>query len=226
MGDAYIRLRKYNDAIEVLQKHLEIAKPEDVIYEAIGHCYEKMRKYTQARYYYRKAVHLSPGDDKLYLKIAKCYMTEENWEHAVRALQSALRINKQSAEYNMTLGQCYIQLGMEKEALTYFLNAVRLRPSNTSAWKEFIRGLYLAGHTEEAMVQLDNAEAKVGRKPVFLYYRAAILIAMGRTKDGLLHLENALQLFPRQVKRFLELDPSILQHPIIVELIARYRRKR
>lgn len=226
MGDAYIRLRKYNDAIEVLQKHLEIAKPEDVIYEAIGHCYEKMRKYTQARYYYRKAVHLSPGDDKLYLKIAKCYMTEENWENAVRALQSALRINKQSAEYNITLGQCYLQLGMDKEALVNFLNAVRLRPSNTSAWKEFIRGLYLAGHTDEAMHQLDNAEAKVGRKPVFLYYRAAILIAMGRTKDGLLQLETALQHFPRQVKRFLELDPSILQHPIIVELIGRYRRKR
>ncbi len=75
MGDAYIHLRKYNEAIEVLQKHLEIAKPEDVIYEAIGHCYEKrMRKFTQARYYYRKASHLSPHDDKLYLKIAKAYM--------------------------------------------------------------------------------------------------------------------------------------------------------
>lgn len=226
MGDAYIHLRKYNEAIEVLQKHLEVAKPEDVIYEAIGHCYEKMRKFTQARYYYRKASHLSPNDDKLYLKIAKAYMTEENWDCAIKSLQSALRINKQSVEYNITIGQCYLQVGSDKEALVYFLNAVRLRPSSALAWKELIRGLYVAGHVEEALTQLDAAEAKIGRKPVFLFYRSAILIAMGRTKEGLLHLETALQLHPRQVKKLVDFDPSILQHTSVVELVARYRRKR
>jgi tetratricopeptide (TPR) repeat protein len=37
MGDAYIRLRRYKDAIEVLEKVGEITRPEDVIFEAIGH---------------------------------------------------------------------------------------------------------------------------------------------------------------------------------------------
>ena len=226
MGDAYIHLRKFNEAIEVLQKHLEVAKPEDVIYEAIGHCYEKMRKFTQARYYYRKASHLSPNDDKLYLKIAKAYMTEENWENAIKSLQTAIRLNKQNLEYNITLGQCLLQIGSDKEALVYFLNAVRIRPGSAAAWKELIRGLYLVGHVEEAYTQLEIAEGKIGRKPVFLYYKAVILISMGRTKEGLIQLETALQLHPRQFKKVTELDPSILQHNSVVELIARYRRKR
>ncbi|SIO10855.1 tetratricopeptide repeat protein [Chitinophaga niabensis] len=226
MGDAYIHLRKFNEAIEVLQKHLEVAKPEDVIYEAIGHCYEKMRKFTQARYYYRKASHLSPNDDKLYLKIAKAYMTEENWENAIKSLQTAIRLNKQNLEYNITLGQCLLQIGSDKEALVYFLNAVRIRPGSAAAWKELIRGLYLVGHVEEAYAQLEIAESKIGRKPVFLYYKAVILISMGRTKEGLIQLETALQLHPRQFKKVTELDPSILQHNSVVELIARYRRKR
>jgi tetratricopeptide (TPR) repeat protein len=42
MGDAYIRLRKYKEAIEVLEKVLELSRPEDVIYEAIGHCSEEL----------------------------------------------------------------------------------------------------------------------------------------------------------------------------------------
>ncbi|MGX5819445.1 tetratricopeptide repeat protein [Chitinophaga lutea] len=226
MGDAYIHLRKFNEAIEVLQKHLEVAKPEDVIYEAIGHCYEKMRKFTQARYYYRKASHLSPNDDKLYVKIAKAYMTEENWENAIKSLQSALRINKQSVEYHIILGQCYLQLGADKEALTHLSNAVRLRPGSSQAWKELIRGLYVAGLVEEAFVQLEAAEARLGKKAVFQFYRAAILIGIGKTKEGLLQLESALQEHPRQVKKLVELDPSILQHTSVVELIGRYRRKR
>lgn len=226
MGDAYIRLRKYADAIEVLNKHLEIAKPEDVIYEAIGHCYERMKKFTQARYYYRKASHLSPNDDKLYYKIAVAYMMESNWDNAAKSLLSALKINKQSAEYNMSLGECYLEMGKHKEALVYFMNAVRTRPKSASAWQELIRGLYVAGFMEEALTQLAMAEEKAGRKPVFIYYRAAILIAQGKTKEGLLHLETALQQAPKIVKKMVELDPTILQHVSVVELIGQYRRKR
>lgn len=226
LGDAYIRLRKYAEAIEVLQKHLEIAKPEDVIYEAIGHCYERQRKYTQARYYYRKASHLSPNDDKLYYKIAVAYMMEANWNNAVKSLQSALKINKNSAEYNMSMGECLLEMDKCKEALPFFMNAVRTRPKSASTWQELIRGLYIGGFLEEALVQLDAAEEKAGRKPVFQYYRAAILITMGKTKEGLLHLETALQHNAKAVKKLIELDPAILQHVSVVDLIAQYRRKR
>ncbi|NIG57042.1 tetratricopeptide repeat protein [Chitinophaga sp. Cy-1792] len=225
LGDAYIRLRKYADAIDILQRHLEIAKPEDVIYEAIGHCYERQRKYTQARYYYRKASHLSPNDDKLYYKIAVAYMMEANWNNAVKSLQNALKINKTNAEYNMSMGDCLLELGKNKEALIFFMNAVRTRPKSVSTWSELIRGLYIGGFLEEALAQLVTAEEKAGRKPVFQYYRAAILIASGKTKEGLLHLETALQQAPKALKKLVELDPAILQHVSVVDLIAQYRRK-
>ncbi|SEN75685.1 Tetratricopeptide repeat-containing protein [Chitinophaga rupis] len=226
MGDAYIRLRKFQEAIEVLQKHLEIAKPEDVIYEAIGHCYEKMRKFTQARYYYRKASHLSPQDDKLYYKIAVAYMMEANWENAVKSIASALKINKGSSEYFIALGQCYLELGKNKDALIQFMSALRIKPRSVTTWQEFIRALYVARFFDEAMVQLDEGEQKLGRKPVFIYFRAAVLITTGRTKEGLIQLETALQLAPRQLKKMVELDPTLLQHTSVVELIARYRKKK
>lgn len=224
IGDAYIRLRKYGEAIEVLKKHLEIAKPEDVIYEAIGHCYERQRKYTQARYYYRKASHLSPGDDKLYYKIAVAYMTEANWENAIKSIMSAIKINKNSAEYLIALGQCYLELDKNKEGLIHLLSAVRLRPSSISTWQEFIRGLYVTGYYDEANTQLNAAIQKLGHKPVLSYYRVAVLFALGRSKEGILQLESALQHSPKHVKKMIELDPTLLQHPSILDLISRYKR--
>ena len=57
----YIRLRKYKEAIEALEKVTELSKPEDVIYEAIGHCYDRMKNFAQARFYYRKGIAPEPG---------------------------------------------------------------------------------------------------------------------------------------------------------------------
>lgn len=224
IGDAYIRLRKYSEAIEILKKHLEIAKPEDVIYEAIGHCYERQRKYTQARYYYRKASHLSPGDDKLYYKIGVAYMTESNWENAIKSIMSAIKINKNCAEYLIALGQCYLELDKNKEGLIHLLAAVRLRPTSVNTWQEFIRGLYISGYYDEAIIQLDAAFEKLGHKPALSYYRAAVMFAQGKTKEGILQLENSLQHSPKHVKKLIELDPTLLQHPAVLELIARYKR--
>src|SRR5690606_14810503 len=43
MADAYMRLNWYEKAIESLEKNLELGKPEDIIFEAIGHCFEKQK---------------------------------------------------------------------------------------------------------------------------------------------------------------------------------------
>src|SRR6476620_4200628 len=111
MGDAYLRLRKYKEAIEVLQKVLELARPEDVIYEAIAHCYDKLKNYAQARFHYRKATHLNQGDSQLHYKIACTYMNEGVWDSAIKNLQTAMRIHRMQPEYNLAIGQCYMQIG-------------------------------------------------------------------------------------------------------------------
>ena len=52
------------------KKVLELSKPEDVIFEAIGHCYDRLHNYAQARFYYRKASHMNAEDRKIFQKIA------------------------------------------------------------------------------------------------------------------------------------------------------------
>lgn len=226
MADAYIRLHKYGDAIETLHRHQEIAKPDDTIFEAIGFCYEKQRKYAQARYNYRKACHINPNDDKLYFRIGRTYMLELQWTQAIRYIATAHKLNAKSCEYCLALGECYIRMEAYKEALTHLLEAVRLRPGSYRSRLYFVRGLYMAGYFDEALIQLQIAEGETGDKPVYHYYRCAVLLALGRSKEALLQLETALIAAPRQLKRLLELNPSILQHNSVVEMLARYRHKK
>jgi tetratricopeptide (TPR) repeat protein len=226
MADAFIRLRKYRDAIEALEKVIELARPEDVIYEAIGHCYDRIKNYAQARFYYRKASHLNQEDAKLYYKVACTYMNEENWSQALKYLESATRISRTQPEFNLAMGECYVKLGDLKDAIHHFTLVVQHRPRNSSGWESLIKCLYNAGFYDEAELQVGVAEMKAGEKPIFLFYRSAILFAKGRAKEALIHLELAMTRSPKMLKKFIEINPVILQNQAVVDLVASFKRKR
>lgn len=226
MGDAYIRLRKYREAIEVLERVHELAKPEDVIFEAIGYCYEKLKQPAQARLQYRKASHLRPGDSRLLYKISCTYFAEAKWEAAYKQLESAIRLYKNDFDYQILAGQCAQQLGNHKEALQHFMQAVQLKPRNRGGWEALILFLYEESYWAEAVIQADKAYLATKQKTIFLYFKAAALFGNGQTKEALLQLEAALIKDPRLLKKFVALRPEVLQNSTVVDLLARFKRKR
>lgn len=226
MGDAYIRLRKYKEAIEALEKVTELSKPEDVIYEAIGHCYDRLKNYAQARFFYRKATHLNQEDSKLFYKIAITYYNEQQWESCMKQLDHALKIHRLQPEYNLLMGECKLKLELYKEALQYFSNVVRIRPKNVSGWEALVRCLYKADFISEALEQVDAALRITNNKPLFVFYKSAILLAAGKTKEALLQLENAMGKAPKLLKKFIELNPSGLQNQQVVDVVAKFKRNK
>jgi tetratricopeptide (TPR) repeat protein len=226
MGDAYIRLRKYKEAIEVLERVVELARPEGVIFEAIGYCYDKLDNYANARFYYKKASHLSTEDSQLFFKIACTYMNEGQWSSAVKYLETAIRMHKLQPEYNLALGQCYMEQNKLDEAITYFGNVVRIKPKNVNGWLELLKCLMKAGLLEDAFEYVNFAYNQTEYKPIFLFYKAAILFALGKSKEALLQLDTAMTINPKLVKKFIEINPAILQNQQVVDVIARYKKKK
>lgn len=226
MGDAYIRLRKYKEAIEVLEKVNELAKPEDVIFEAIGHCYDRLKNFAQARFHYRKASHLRQDDSKLFYKIACTYFNEGQWESCIKQLDTAMKIHRLQSEYNLLMGECKMQLGLFKDAVQYFSNVVRIRPRNTTGWESLIRCLYKAVYFDEALEQTEAALKISNGKPLFIFYKACVLFALGKTKEAILQLEEAMRQSPKLLKKFVELNPSILQNQLVVDVVARFKRNK
>jgi tetratricopeptide (TPR) repeat protein len=226
MGDAFIRLRKYKEAIEALEKVTELSKPEDVIYEAIGHCYDKLKNFAQARFYYRKATHLNQEDSKLFYKIATTYFNEQQWESCIKQLDHALKIHRLQPEYNLLMGECKLKLELYKDAMQYFSTVVRIRPRNAGGWEALIRCLYKAEYLDEALEQVDTALRITNGKPLFMFYKTAILLASGKTKEAMLQLEKAMSKAPKMLKKFIELNPSGLQNQQVVDVVAKFKRNR
>ncbi|MBS1742152.1 MAG: tetratricopeptide repeat protein [Bacteroidetes bacterium] len=226
MGDAFIKLRKYKDAMEVLEKVLELTRPEAVIYEAIGHCYDKTGNFAQARFNYKKASHLSPEDSQMHYKIACTYMNEGVWHNAIKSLETAAKMHVMQPEYNLALGRCYMQLGNIDEAITYFGNVVRVRPKNITGWSELLKCLYVGKLYEEGLEYAAFAFEQTDSKPLFIFFKSMFLFATGKSKEALICLENGMTVNPKLIKQFIEINPSILQHQQVVELIAKYKKKK
>lgn len=224
MGDAYIQLKKFKEAIEVLEKVLELARPEAVIYEAIGHCYDKINNHTQARSHYKKASHLNPEDSQLHYKIACTYMNEGAWSNAVKSLQTALKKHLMQPAYNLAIGRCYLEMGNIQEAVVFLGNVVRIKPKNVTGWTELLKCLYQGQMFEEGLDYASLAFEQTDSKPVFVYYTSAFLFALGRSKEALIYLEHALVANAKLVKQFIEINPSLLQHQSVVELLAKYKK--
>jgi tetratricopeptide (TPR) repeat protein len=124
------------------------------------------------------------------------------------------------------MGECKLQLEEFKEAVQYLSVAVRVRPKNISGWEALIRCLYEAGFYSEARQQALAALNHTSNKTIFLYYLSAVLFAMNKSKEALLYLQKALSDSPKHLKKFVQLNPSILQSPQVVDMIAQYKKKR
>jgi len=225
-GDAYMQMKQFDKAIEVLEMHLNIAKPEDVILDAIGYCWDKQKEYAKARQYYRRASQLNPQDDQIFFKIGETYTKELQWEKAVKAYSVALHINKNNASYCMALGNCLMEMNADKEALVCYINAVQLRPDIKSTWQALVKALYMSNYLDEALTQLAIAEEHCGHKTEFIYYKAVILMAKGKTKEAVIYLENALIENTKKVSALAFIDKEIAQQPVFEEVLIRYKKKK
>ena len=79
---------------------------------------------------------------------------------------------------------------------------------------------------EEALEQAQAALDITNGKPLFLFYKTAILFGMGKTKEAILQLEKAMEKSPKLLKKFIELNPAILQNQQVVDIVARFKRNK
>ena len=191
----------------------------------MGFCWEKQKDFNRARYYYRQASKLNPKDDSIFYKIGETYTREKQWESAIKAYSIALQLDNTNASYCMAIGNCLMELDVKNEALVCFVNAVRLKPGNKSTWMALIKGLYLSGSYDEALIQIEGARDRCGDKGDFRYLQSMALFAKGKTKEALIQLETALRLAPRGIKMLTDLDPELMRRQAVTDLVAKYKKK-
>lgn len=127
LGNKYISLKEYSNAIESYKKSLEFSpKSEETIFNLIlsyqlNKEYEKVEEMV-IKYYKRVNNEFTK---KLLLVLGNNYYLKENYEKAIKAYNEYLTIYTEDANCYFNLGLTYIKLANNKKALDNFLEAYR-----------------------------------------------------------------------------------------------------
>jgi tetratricopeptide (TPR) repeat protein len=153
-------------------------------------------------------------------------MNESAWEIAIKNLQTAMQLYKMQPEYNLAMGQCYMELGDIESAVQYFGNVVKQRPKSINGWLELLKCLYAADCFEEGAEYVDHALTFTNNKPVFYMYKFAFLLALGKSKEAMLQLENGMSKNPKLMKKLIDLNPALLNNKHVVDILVRYKKNK
>lgn len=223
LADAFIRMKWFKKAIHALSKHLELTKPEDVIYEALGYCYEKLKSYAQARHYYMLATELDPLDEDLYFKIGALYSKEEKWEPAIRQFEKSLTIEKNHIKSLQGLGLALLHLEDYEMAFAFLKKAAYIKVKNITPWIVYIRELVYHRLYEEATLAIEEAYFHLGQHIDLIYLDAVNHFGLGKIKEGMLILENALSIDQKKVNIIFTVMPELRQRSSIAQLLSKYK---
>jgi tetratricopeptide (TPR) repeat protein len=122
------------------------------------------------------------------------------------------------------MGMALVETGQYKTAIEHYANVIKARPKNVKGWSAILECMLKADMLENADEYALAAYEATGEKPVFLFYRVAISFAQSMSKQAITQLEYAMSKAPKLIKKLIEVQPKLLQHPQVVDLIARYKR--
>lgn len=220
IADAYMRLRKYQDALNCLLLVNTQTNNEVEILAAIAYCYQKLNDFNNARKFCKQALLINPQDTELLYKIGCTYMGQNNWSSALKYLNQAITFYSQKATYYNAIGQCNFSLGNYGLAIDNFAEAVRLKPKWKIAWKDFLTAYYEIDEFEMCITLIKLAQLQFAKPEIsFEFLRVACLYLTGDIKESISLLETILPNNQKHLSKLLKICPEILENNSILHII-------
>jgi CHAT domain-containing protein/tetratricopeptide (TPR) repeat protein len=147
---AYIQLKRYKEATEVLLSVLEKNPVNAEALTLLGDTYEKMDKYDKARDVRQKLIEIEPRNEKGYMNQISAYRWLRRYEDAINASKKLISISPSNLYAHFSLGHLYMEMKEYEKAITEFLLA-----------KQFDEGYFFANDVSSAYLALKKYDQAI-----------------------------------------------------------------
>ncbi|HFA48670.1 MAG TPA: tetratricopeptide repeat protein [Bacteroidetes bacterium] len=190
-ADVCMYTGKYQKALECYKEVLDRFEADDDLFLCIGLCYKETGNYPVARTFFDKALRSNPMNDEAMFQIGNCYAGQKKWDKAIKAFLGAILENSLNEEYFAAVAEAFYVTGKLRDAEIHFRAAADIAADDAKYWIRLARFFMDTQRLQEALNVLDEAEEYTFGSEL-LYYRSAFLFKMGKKRDALLVLEEAL----------------------------------
>lgn len=122
LGNAYSRLKRYDQAIEAYGRSLEMdphGPAAHMLHRSLSHCLSKTGRYDEAVDHLKKAIALKPSEPEYYYALGSVLGEAGRYEEAVTCFETLLRADPGNVTAYKKLGMCYARLRRREEAEKY-----------------------------------------------------------------------------------------------------------
>ncbi len=133
MGRSFMEEKKYDEALNMLNKALLINPRDTVALCDIGMTYELQKRYKEAREVFEKVLKWDGQDTRALFGIGLILTDENKLDEALLAYKKALAIDPNNSKIRYNVGLIYARKNNEDAALNELQGSVRLDPDNIDA---------------------------------------------------------------------------------------------
>jgi tetratricopeptide (TPR) repeat protein len=233
LGTSLIDLGKPREAIDILQKGIELTPKVSENYCQLGQAYLQLNAFEQAKEHFQAAIALNPADARAYYGLAvvcaRLGQTDEsrryrekfqtlktrdyaNWDRGGHVLDDVKLARENLSRTYTEAGQVYRKHGDAGKAEQYWLRAAALDALDVICRRALASLYEQAGRDEEAL-QICERLKEIDPKNAQYQVNSGVLYArLRRTGEALLAIKQAIRLDPENPE-YPKLYDRILNSP-------------
>jgi serine/threonine protein kinase/tetratricopeptide (TPR) repeat protein len=158
-GDTYYRARRYEEALAVYERVIQMDPRDARAYSNKGSALRKLKRYKEALEAYERALTIEPKSAFVWISKGKIYYSSKRFDEALVAYNHALAINPNNPVIWVSKGNVLYALKRHHEALDAYDSALAITPDDASTWASKGEVLYRQKRYREALESYNRALA-------------------------------------------------------------------
>jgi tetratricopeptide (TPR) repeat protein len=168
----------------------------------------------------RRAATLIPGEEEHWLNLTRELMELNRYSEAISAVQNGLAANPKSYALHLRLGAAHLSAGHYAEAERVFRDLVDAGDPLPTGYIGLAQVLLRTGRAEEAALELNKAEQKLGPNFLISYFRGLAFDRGGKPLEAMMAFQEAARLNSNNAEVHLSLGKTELALGRVNDAIA------
>ncbi len=180
-----------------------------------------LKEYNEARKIYQKAIDKWQNNAFFYSLIAETYAAQGNWPQAKKAYFQAANSDNQNYEYWLSLAWTAFEDEDYETVDIAVGECLKIEPERFDAYYLNAQTKFNCELFEQARSILDTGISANGSSIELVYAKAALLITMGRRKQGIELLQVAVSSDKAKCTAFFTFAPLLEDDSSLLDIIDR-----
>jgi lipoprotein NlpI len=141
LGICYAKLGKYQEAIPMFKKAIQLNPSSANAYNNLGAALVRLGEYEEARKQYQMSIKLDPYYFKAYCNLGGLLAEMGDYPEALEALKSAIQINQDYFEAYKNLASTYQRMGKPEEVIPFFQAYLKRNPKDYQRVQQLLKNV-------------------------------------------------------------------------------------